>query len=74
MILDLSKVAERFSPQGRAALAVMKDFIRSETHLDVLNERALMLAGLPQEQIEEGLAKFCRELGYRRLTALLIEH
>jgi hypothetical protein len=53
---------ERFSPEGRASLDVLKDFIRSTIGTALLKEQALKLAGLPQADIDEGLAAVCHEL------------
>jgi hypothetical protein len=36
--------------------------IRETVSLDALDERALMLAGLPPADIDEGISAICREL------------
>lgn len=52
---------ENFSLEGRAAIDTLKTFIATiDTAL--LDERALELAGLPQDDIDEGIADICREL------------
>jgi hypothetical protein len=53
---------ERFSPDGRAAVEEIKAFIREAVPLDAIHERALLLAGLPADDIELGVAVFCHEL------------
>ena len=44
------------------ALDLLKKFIRETAPVDVLEERALLLAGEPQDTIEFGIAAFCAEL------------
>jgi hypothetical protein len=44
------------------ALDLLKKFIRDTAPVDVLEERALLLAGEPQDTIEFGIAAFCAEL------------
>ena len=51
-----------YSPEARTALEMLKDFIRENAPLDALDERALALAGLPEGEINEGIACVCREL------------
>jgi hypothetical protein len=56
------RAIDNFSAEGRAAVDHLKDFIRSNVSIDVLREQALILAGLPQADIDEGLAAGCHEL------------
>ena len=44
------------------ALDLLTKFIRETAPVDVLEERALLLAGEPQDTIEFGIAAFCAEL------------
>lgn len=53
---------EHFSPEGRAAILLIKNFIRENVSIDALEERALMLAGLPQAEVNAGVGDFCSEL------------
>jgi hypothetical protein len=46
-----------------APLDLVKNFIRETAPVDVIEERALLLAGEPQDKVEDGLAVFCEELG-----------
>jgi hypothetical protein len=40
-------LVENFSTEGRAAVDVLKDFVQSTIGTAALDERALILAGLP---------------------------
>jgi hypothetical protein len=53
---------ENFSPDGRAAVDMLKTFIQSTAGTALLEEQALKLVGLPQDQTDEGIAAVCREL------------
>jgi hypothetical protein len=52
----------RFSARGRAAVEEFKAFVREHVSLAALEERALLLAGLPPSEIDDGLRDCCREL------------
>jgi hypothetical protein len=41
---------------------VLKDFVQSTIGTEFLAEQALKLAGLPQDEIDEGIADVCCEL------------
>jgi hypothetical protein len=66
-------VVERFSPEGRAAIEEIKAFIRETAPVDVVHERALLLAGLREDDVEAGIAKFSQELAEGFAKAALPE-
>ena len=53
--MNAIKLIDHFSPEGRAALAEIQEFIRSHDSSDALDERALTQAGLPHSEIDEGV-------------------